>query len=187
LWYLVRVSLSRRQFFRRFVRPGEKTREEREARYVVMDAYVRTNLLPYDFSLTAEQETELLAAVRAGLEETGDEELFSAIVRFRVDELVDAKIRPWRDMNLVKEHANRLKEIRDSAPDYVNAYLNAQATPSAIERLRQQFQIDDSTALEAELKIRIRDWIATVDDIELLQYDVVTVKDLVFAQLRSWC
>jgi hypothetical protein len=37
------------------------------------------------------------------------------------------------------------------------------------------------------LRQRIDDWIATVDDNELIQHDVVTVKDLVFAQLRSWC
>ena len=82
-----------------------------------MDAYVRTNLLPYDFSLTAEQESELFAAVRAGLEESGDEELFSAIVRFRVDEIVDSKVRPWRETNQLNEQANRLKELRDSAAD----------------------------------------------------------------------
>ena len=187
MWYLVRVSLSRRQFFRRLVRPGEKTREEREARYEVMGAYVRTNLLPYDFSLTAEQESELFAAVRAGLEETGDEELFSAIVRFRVDEIVDSKVRPWRETNQLNELANRLKELRDSAADYVSTFLNAQATPAAVEQLKEQLGIQDSKTLEAELRQRIKDWIATVDDSDLLQYDVVSVKDLIFSQLRSWC
>ena len=119
LWYLVRVSLSRRQFFRRLVRPGEKTREERQSRYEVMDAYVRTNLLPYDFSLTAEQEAELLAAVRSGLEESNDEELFSAIVRFRVDEIVDSKVRPWRDAGQLNEQLGRVKEVRDSRSESV--------------------------------------------------------------------
>ena len=38
-----------------------------------------------------------------------------------------------------------------------------------------------------ELRARVQDWIVTVEENELLQYDVVTVKDLVFAQLRSWC
>jgi len=181
------VSLSRRQFFRRLVKPGEKTREEREARYEVMNTYVRTELLPYDFSLTAEQEAELFAAVRAALLETSDEELFSAIIRFKVDEVVDSKIRPWRQASQLNEQANRVKELRDSAADYVSTFLNGQATPAAIEQLKQRFVIPDSKALEAELKRQIREWIVTVEDSQLLQYDLVTVKDLVFAQLRSWC
>jgi hypothetical protein len=181
------VSLSRRQFFRRLVRPGEKTREEREARYNLMDSYVRTDLLPYDFSLTAEQEAELLAAVRAALEETGDDELFSAIIRFKVDEVVDAKIRPWRQASQLNEQLNRVNELRDSAADYVSTFLNGQATPSAVEQLKQRFAVQDSKVLEAELRKRIQEWIATLEDSEILQYDVVTVKDLVFAQLRSWC
>ena len=181
------MSLSRRQFFRRLVKPGEKTREERQVRYDLMDTYVRTNLLPYDFGLTAEQETGLFAAVRSALEETSDEELFSAILRFKVEEVVDAKIRPWREESQLNEQLNRLKEIRNSAADYVSTFLNGQATPAAVEQLKQHFSIQDSKTLETELRQRIQEWIATVEDSELLQYDVVTVKDLVFAQLRSWC
>ena len=152
-----------------------------------MDTYVRTHLLPYDFGLTADQETELLSAVRSALEETSDEELFSAILRFKVEEVADRKIRRWRDENQLKEQVTRLREVRDSAADYVSAFLNGQATPAAIEQLKVRLEIEDSRILEAELTKRIREWIATVDDSELLQYDVVTVKDLVFAQLRSWC
>src|SRR4030095_12075685 len=96
------MSLSRRQFFRRLMHPGQKSLEERLARYELMDTYVRTNLLPYDFSLTADQEAELLATVRSALEETGDEELFSAIVRFKVEEVADRKIRLWRDEDQLK-------------------------------------------------------------------------------------
>jgi len=152
-----------------------------------MDAYVRTNLLPYDFSLTAEQEAQLFAAVRAALEATGDEELFSAIIRFKVDEVVDAKIRPWRDASQLNEQLNRVKELRDSAAGYVSTFLNGQATPAAIEQLKQRFAIQDARALDTELRKQIQEWVATVEDSDLLQYDVVTVKDLVFAQLRSWC
>ncbi len=181
------MSLSRRQFFRRLVKPGEKTKEERKARYEAMDAYVRTNLLPYDFSLTAEQEAELFATVRAALEETGDEELFSAIIRFKVDEVVDSKIRPWRDASQLDEQLNRVNELRKSAVDYVSLFLNGQATPTAVEQLKQELGIQDVKVLEAELKNRVQAWILTVEDNELLRYDVVTVRDLVFAQLRSWC
>jgi hypothetical protein len=152
-----------------------------------MDTYVRTNLFPYDFSLTADQEAELFASVRSALEETNDEELFSAILRFKVEEVVDRKIRRWREESQLNEQLNRLKEIRHSAADYVSTFLNGQATPAAVEQLKLRCGIQDSKALEAELKSRIQDWIAAVEDSELLQYDVVSVKDLVFAQLRSWC
>jgi hypothetical protein len=169
------------------MRPGQKSPEERIARYELMDTYVRTHLLPYDFALTAAQESELFGSVRSALEEASDEELFSAILRFKVEEVADRKIRPWREENQLKEQLNRINEIRLSAADYVNAFLNGQATPVAIEQLKTRFAVDDSDGLEAELKKRIRDWVGTVDDSELLQYDVISVKDLVFAQLRSWC
>jgi len=181
------MSLSRRQFFRRFVKPGEKTRQERRGRYELMDAYVRTHLLPYDFALTADQEAELFAGVRSALEETSDEELFSSILRFKVEEIADGKIRPWREQNQLVEQLSRLKEIRRTAADYVSAFLKGQATPAAIEQLKLRNGTQDIHGLETVLRQRIDDWIATVDDNELIQHDVVTVKDLVFAQLRSWC
>jgi hypothetical protein len=152
-----------------------------------MDTYVRTHLLPYDFALTAAQEAELFASVRSALEETNDEELFSAILRFKVEEVVDGKIRTWREQSQANENLNRLKEIRNSAADYVSTFLNGQATPAAVEQLKLRFGTPDAKDLDAELRTRVQDWIATVEDSELLQYDVVTVKDLVFAQLRSWC
>jgi hypothetical protein len=181
------MSLSRRQFFRRLARPGEKTPQERLARYELMDVYLRTHLLPYDFALAAEQEAELFAAVRAALEETNDEELFSAILRFKVEEVADRKIRRWREENQLKEQQHRLNELRHSAADHVGAFLNGQATPAVVEQLQTRFGTPDLKALETELAKRIQEWIGTVEDSELLQYDVVTVRDLVFAELRSWC
>jgi len=152
-----------------------------------MDAYVRTHLFPYDFSLTPQQEAELFASVRAALEETGDEELFSAIIRFKVEEVADRKIRFWREQNELSDELNRVREIRHAAVDYVRAFLNGQATPSAVEQLKARCGIQDLPALDVELRSRVAAWIATVDDRELLQYDVVTVRDVVFAELRSWC
>lgn len=129
----------------------------------------------------------MFASVRSALEETSDEELFSSILRFKVEEVVDRKIRLWRDENLLNEQAIRLSEIRRSAADYVSTFLNGQATPAAIEQLKVRCGIANPKALETELTGRIREWIGSVEDSELLQYDVVSVKDLVFAQLRSWC
>jgi hypothetical protein len=152
-----------------------------------MDSYVRTHLLPYDFGLTPEQEAELFQAVRTELDNTGDEELFSAILRFKVEEIADRKIRHWREQVHLADEVHRLKEIRSAAPDYAPAFLTAQATPAAIEQLKARFGIENSEALQAELIQRVKDWIATVDDAELTGYNVLSVKDLVFAQLRSWC
>src|SRR5262245_6506859 len=81
------MSLSRRGFLQRLVRPGKKTPEQRRERYEVMAAYVRTNLLPYDFGVSPDQEAELFAAVRRELENTNDEELFSSVLRFKVEEV----------------------------------------------------------------------------------------------------
>ena len=181
------MSFSRRQFFRRLVRPGEKTRDDRLGRYHAMDAYVRTHLFPYDFSLTPQQEAELFATVRSALEETSDEELFSAIIRFKVEEVADTKIRFWREQNERADQANRVTEIRNAAADYVSAFLNGQATAATVEQLKTYCGIQDPAALDAELRRRVAAWIATVDESEVLRYDVVTVRDLVFAELRSWC
>jgi hypothetical protein len=181
------MSLSRRQFFRRLVKPGQKTPEERQERYDAMDSYVRMHLLPYDFSLSEEQEAELLAAVRADLEQTSDEELFSAILRFKVEEVVDRKVRLWREQDQLKGELNRLNEIRQAGPAYVSLFLSGQGTLAAIDQLKSQLNIEELKTLEIELKARVTDWLATVEDHELLQYDVVSIKDLVFAQLRSWC
>jgi hypothetical protein len=97
------MPLSRRQFFQRLVKPREKTPEEREERYALMQNYLRSSLLPYDFCLTSAQETELFAAVRAALEESNDEELFSSMLRFKVEEIADRKIRVWRDENQLNQ------------------------------------------------------------------------------------
>jgi hypothetical protein len=181
------MPLNRRDFFRKLVKPNERSREERVARYELMDQYVRNELLPYDFSLSAEQEVELFAVVRKELEETNDEELFSSILRFKVDEVVDRKVRPWREASHLNEEFQRLKELRGSAAGYVSTFLNGQATPAAVDQLKERLGISDLGLLDVELRRRIDQWIVTVEDHELLQYDVVTVRDLVFTKLRSWC
>jgi hypothetical protein len=109
------MPLNRRDFFRKLVKPNERSREERLARYELMDHYVRNELLPYDFSLSAEQEAELFAAVRKELEETTDEELFSSILRFKIDEAVDRKLRPWREASHLNAQFERLNESTDES------------------------------------------------------------------------
>jgi len=82
-----------------------------------METYVRTSLLPYDFSLTSEQEADLFCEVRSTLERSSDDELFSAFMRPIIEEVVGTKIRPWREENLLKSQSDRLTEIRNGASD----------------------------------------------------------------------
>jgi hypothetical protein len=178
------MSLSRRQFFRHFWRDGKT---QRTARIRALETYVRTSLLPYDFSITAEQEAELFIEVRSLLEQTPDEDLFAFSVRIHIEELVGRKLEPWRNESLRQDQAYRNREIRDSAIDYVDHFLKFQASPAAIDQLKRRFQIHDNDQLKSELESKIRVWIADVDEEQLLNYDVFTVKDLVFSQLRSWC
>jgi hypothetical protein len=85
------------------------------------------------------------------------------------------------------EEGGKLRELRRIAVDYVNLFLNGQGSPTTIEQLQQKLAIENIPDLEVELRKRIQEWIQTVEDSELLKFDVVTVKDLVFDQLRSWC
>ena len=179
--------ISRRQFFRRFISPLDKKTDERRARYDVMETYVRNHLLPYDFELTAEQDRELFAAVRGQLEKASDVELFSVLIRGTLEEAVELKLRPWREAARKRAVEEKLREIRTSAPDYVNSFLTFYATGSEVDTLKQRFEIDDFVELERALQQHVREWIAACNDEQLLNYDVFTVKDLVFIQLRSWC
>jgi hypothetical protein len=179
------MSFSRRQFFRRFL-GNEGQTPRRLERYETLLAYARTQLLPYDFSLTAEQEAELLSAVRSILETSSDSVLFSTEIRAQIEEIVEAKIEPWRNQVYSVARTERLREVRHAAPDYVSAFL-IESAPSMIETLKQTFRIDDISELEAMLRRQIEDWINGCDDRLIDQCDVVTIKDVVFAQLRSWC
>lgn len=181
------MSLSRRQFFRNLWSPGNAPSPARRARYETLETYVRTHLLPYDFTLTEEQERELISNVRYFLELTPNDMLFSSLIRPRIEELVEAKIESWRQENLDQLKAERAREIRNAAPDYVNTFLNFQASPLTIDQLKQRFTIDDPQQLEIELKAKVRIWIDGVSDGELQQYDVFSIKDAVFAEIRSWC
>ena len=185
LCYVCLMSFSRRQFFRRFL-GNEGQTPRRLERYETLLAYARTQLLPYDFSLTTEQEAELLSAVRSILETSSDSVLFSTEIRAQIEEIVEAKIEPWRNQVYSVARTERLREVRRAAPDYVSAFL-IESAPSLIETLKQTFRIDDMNELEAILKRQIEDWINGCDDRLIDQCDVVTIKDVVFAQLRSWC
>jgi len=99
LWYLDShtMALSRRQFFRHFLNPNERSVQERSARYDALESYVRTHLLPYDFGVTEQQVSELLGDIRAMFERATDEDLFSSGIYNTIDSIAEAKIQPWRE------------------------------------------------------------------------------------------
>jgi len=181
------MSLSRRQFFRSLWNPGDRPSQERLDRYDVLETYVRTHLLPYDFSVTEAQEQALLAEIRSLLEQVPNDVLFSQDIRQRIEEIVESKIEPWRHANLDIVNTERIREIRNAAPDYVATFLSFQATPQAIDKLKQRFGITDLHELESELRDKIGTWIEELEDQKLKPYDIFSVKELVFAELRSWC
>ena len=63
-------------FLSQSFRLATQTRQSAWIDIETLETYVRTQLLPYDFRLTEEQERELMSAVRSVLEKTTDDELF---------------------------------------------------------------------------------------------------------------
>ncbi len=180
------MSLSRRQFFGHFW-GGKKNEAQRSVRMRALETYVRTNLLPYDFAISAQQEADLFSAVRSLMAQASDDDLFAFTMRVRIEEMVRAKLDPWREDSLNQDRAHRNKEIRESAIDYVQHFLTLEATDTMIDQLRSRFEVTGAETLQSVLEDRIREWLAGMDEKLLLNYDVFTVKDLVFSQLRSWC
>src|SRR5262245_38481308 len=135
LCYVLAMAESRREFFGRFWGGGTNNSPKRMARYEVLETYARTQLLPYDFALSIEQERELMAHVRGLLEGTSNEVLFSNLIRGQIEELVQAKIDPWRHRSNVDGREEKIWEIRLVAPDYVSSFLNDPAHSDVVERL----------------------------------------------------
>ena len=181
------MALSRRQFFRRLWKPGDDPTPQRLARYQDLETYTRTQLLPYDFPLTPDQERELIAAVRDVLDKASNDELFSNLIRARIEEVVDAKTQPWRLEDNAGVRAQQLREMRNAAPDYVHAFLTLNAGEPIVDQLMHNYGTADISELETILKDQIRTCIEETNDRLLQQYDIISVQDLVFAQLRSWC
>src|SRR6185503_15436275 len=109
----------------------------------------RTQLLPYDFELTEDQERQLIAAIHAAMDNAGNEDLFSIAMRGRIEEIVEKTIEPWRRQTDVEARAKRLQEVRRAAPDYVSAFLEVQAGTAIIDKLKEAYRTDDLTELES--------------------------------------
>ena len=174
------MPLNRRQFFRSFWSP-QKTLAQRQEQYRIMKSYVGAILIPFDFSLTPEQTSQVFSIADAALQSASDEDLFSDAIRIRLDQLIEPHIRTW--YNELLEH---VEEIRQCAPDHVTAFLR-EASTEEVEALMKRLGITDWDALDTELRNQIRSWISGFDNENVRKYDVLSVKDLVFTELRSWC
>jgi hypothetical protein len=164
------MDLSRRHFFRRLWSTGDKTQEERLARYTVLESFARTQLLPYDFSLTDEQLSAMQEGVRFHLKATRDKELFAPEICVKLE-----------------AEARRAEQNREAALGHVSSFLSEKATPAQIDALRARFGVQDLKAVEARLETELRSWVNGQTNEELLHCDSESIKNLVFAQILSWC
>ena len=168
------MELSRRHFFRRLWSTGDRTQEERLARYAALESFARTQLLPYDFSLTDEQLSAMQAGVRFHLKATRDNELFAPEICVKLQKIVDAMIGALAAGTL-PEAGSGIQTVpnRTAKPPcgHVAAFLNERATPAQIDALRARFGIQDLKALEARLETEIHSWVNGQTNEELLQYD----------------
>ena len=147
-----------------------------------MKSYVGAILIPFDFTLTSEQTSEVFGIADNSLQTATDEDLFSDAIRIQLDRLIEPKIRQWHE-----ELLSLVENVRNIAPDYTTAFLRSEASSQVIDQLTKRFNIQTLDDLDAELKKQIQTWIAGLDNEKVRQYDANTVQDLVFAELRSWC
>jgi hypothetical protein len=182
------MAISRRQFFRGIVGQGEGRQRDDERRVVSLDNYVRTNLLPYDFALTAEQTDKVLETVRAAIApETieSDGDLFTYERRQRMNAIVDETIGPWR------EEYWKAEEVRRSASPLVQEFLSIEATPDDRLKLTQRFHNPSASVpnkeIDEEIERQVQVWLAGLPNATLAACDDAALRDLVFAELRSWC
>jgi hypothetical protein len=184
------MSISRRQFFRGMAGHGEGRQREHDRRIRELNTYVRTNLLPYDFALTAEQTESVLAAVRARINLDGPdgvvstEDLLSYERRRQMNEIVEDTVRPWR------EEYWKAEEVRRSASVLVQEFFAIEATPEDRLKLSQRFHVPSPAGpadLEGEIDRQVQSWLAGLSNAHMAACDGDALRELVFAELRSWC
>jgi hypothetical protein len=173
------MAISRRQFFRGLAGPTPEQQKERRIRAV--DNYVRTNLLPYDFGLTAEQTDEALAAAIAGIElKTIKDGVLTYEHCMRIRDIVEEKVQRWRDEFLKAE------DVRREALPFVREFLSLEATPGNLETLRQRFHVPYPAVLEDEIEHQVQNWLGGLSNGRLAGCDPAAIRDLVFSELRVW-
>jgi hypothetical protein len=153
------MEMSRRQFFRG-LRGKEKPRHQLN-RAAAVDAYVRTNLLPYDFSLTDEQIEHLLGVVRSELA-GGEGTEFSSEERQCMAAIAQETIQPWRE-----DFCNAEEKRRD-AIILVREFIHTNAAPD-------------------DLESRAVSWLYKLPNARLAPLNPPELKELVFSQMSAWC
>lgn len=147
-----------------------------------MEAYVRTNLLPYDFALSAEQTSEALSAAIAEVDlDTIEDGILTYQHGLRIRDVVEEKVQRWRDEYLKAE------EVRREAIPFVREFLSLEAAPDDLERLRQRFHVPYPAVLEEEIERQVQNWLGGLSNERLASCDPAATRDLVFSEIRSWC
>jgi len=160
---------------------GEGRQRDEERRTSALDTYVRTNLLPYDFALTAEQTDDVLAAVRAFIQPTADDDVFSYERRQQMNQIVEETVRPWRDEYWKAEEARREAAI------LVQEFLLVETTPEERSKLGERFHIPYPAALQEEIARQVQAWLAGLPNARVASCDSAALRDLVFSEIKSWC
>jgi hypothetical protein len=173
------MSISRRQFFRGFV--GPTAEQQRERRVHLVENYIRTNLLPYDFALTGEQTLDILTAAIAGLDLGSVGDALTYDQRLQIRDIVDGRVQQCRDEYLKAE------AVRREGRSFVAEFFSREATPEDLEKLRQRFHVPYPAILEEEIERQVDAWLAGLSNAYLAECDSTAIRELVFSELRSWC
>jgi hypothetical protein len=171
------MRMSRRQFFRGFT--GKEGPRRPLTRADAIDAFVRTNLLPYDFSLTDEQVEQLLVTVRSELA-AGEGNEFSNKERHRMAAIAQGTIQTWREEYLNAE------EKRREAIILVREFLHTETSPDFLQRMRNRFQVPSSRSLEKEVERLATSWLYGLPNGRLALLGAAELKDLVFSEMTAW-
>jgi len=173
------MSISRRQFFRGLTPGGKDPQQDYRRRAQSVENYVRTNLLPYDFALTAEQTAEVMRAATERIDIPLDGALLDENRCGQLHEVVEEKVQRWRDEYLKAE------EARQRAIPFVREFV-VQAKPENLDRLKQRFHQPNSP-ISNEIERELRVWLSGLPNSRLAICDDHDLRELVFSELSSWC
>lgn len=178
------MSISRRQFFHGLTRHEKDPQQDYQRRVRSVENHVLTNLLPYDFALTADQTAEALGAAVDGIDIPTEGELLTPEKLERLREIVEQKVERWREEYLKAE------EARQEAIPFVGEFLS-QAQPEDLDRLKLRLSTSNSAAsaeeFMGEVERHIRVWLSSLANSQLAVFEPAELRELVFSELRSWC
>ncbi len=162
----------------------QRTRAERKTRYKALETHVQLHFLPNDFALTEAEEAFLWSRVRALLELTDDQNLFSTGITKRLSQLVEDILEPLRMASAEVTPSREPESLRQAAIEKVGTFLK-NASESEIDSLKTKFSLADLTDLERHLRQEISMWVHALEDSEVVKHDSFSIQDPVFARLRA--